>query len=176
MSNDQWTASLVEERLAEAAGVLKRLPEEKVQGYFSAWPDVVHNIHESFGWHDPVLRRPWPSPGSIDRLMAYSWHGNVRELGNVVERAMILNEEGPLRFEGLVLDRIREDEPIASYQAHGLSTLDDAVKAHIQRALNISGGKIHGKGGAADLLSVNPNTLRSKMKKLGLSFKRKHGI
>lgn len=68
MSNDRWTASLVEERLAEAAGVLKRLPEEKVQGYFSAWPDVVHNIHESFGWHDPVLRRPWPSPGSIDRM------------------------------------------------------------------------------------------------------------
>ena len=68
MSNDPWTASLVEERLAEAAGVLKRLPEEKVQGYFSAWPDVVHNIHESFGWHDPVLRRPWPSPGSIDRM------------------------------------------------------------------------------------------------------------
>lgn len=68
MSNDQWTAPLVEERLAEAAGVLKRLPEEKVQGYFSAWPDVVHNIHESFGWHDPVLRRPWPSPGSIDRM------------------------------------------------------------------------------------------------------------
>ncbi|MEQ8694199.1 MAG: DUF6362 family protein [Gammaproteobacteria bacterium] len=54
--------------MAEAAGVLKRLPEEKVQGYFSAWPDVVHNIHESFGWHDPVLRRPWPSPGSIDRM------------------------------------------------------------------------------------------------------------
>lgn len=68
MSNDPWTASRVEERLAEAAGVLKRLPEEKVQGYFSAWPDVVHNIHESFGWHDPVLRRPWPSPGSIDRM------------------------------------------------------------------------------------------------------------
>ena len=68
MSNDRWTAPLVEERLAEAAGVLKRLPEEKVQGYFSAWPDVIHNIHESFGWHDPVLRRPWPSPGSIDRM------------------------------------------------------------------------------------------------------------
>ncbi len=68
MSDKRWTAPLVEERLVEAASVLKRLPEEKVQGYFSAWPDVVHNIHESFGWHDPVLRRPWPSPGSIDRM------------------------------------------------------------------------------------------------------------
>ena len=68
MGNNHWTPILVEERLAEAAAVLKRLPEEKVQGYFSAWPDVVHDLNESFGWHDPVLRRPWPSPGSIDRM------------------------------------------------------------------------------------------------------------
>lgn len=62
MSNDRWTAPLVEERLAEAAGVLKRLPEEKVQGYFSAWPDVVHNIHESFGWHDRCCEGPGRRP------------------------------------------------------------------------------------------------------------------
>ena len=68
MGNNHWTPTLVEERLVEAAAVLKRLPEEKVQGYFSAWPDVVHDHNESFGWHDPVLRRPWPSPGSIDRM------------------------------------------------------------------------------------------------------------
>ena len=68
MGNNHWTAPLVEERLAEAVGVLKRLPEERVQGYFSAWPDVVLDANESFGWHDPVLRRPWPSPGSIDRM------------------------------------------------------------------------------------------------------------
>ena len=68
MGNNHWTPILVEERLAEAAAVLKRLPEEKVQGYFSAWPDVVHDLNESFGWHDPVLKRPWPSPASIDRM------------------------------------------------------------------------------------------------------------
>ena len=47
MGNNHWTAPLVEERLVEAAGVLKRLPEEKVQGYFSAWPDVVLDANES---------------------------------------------------------------------------------------------------------------------------------
>ena len=68
MGNNHWTPNLVEERLVEAAAVLKRLPEEKVRGYFSAWPDVVLDANESFGWNDPVLRRPWPSPGSIDRM------------------------------------------------------------------------------------------------------------
>ena len=91
MSNDRWTASLVEERLAEAAGVLKRLPEEKVQGYFSAWPDVVHNIHESFGWHDPVLSRPWPSPGSIDRMdeAMHEWDCSARQSINATFLAIV---------------------------------------------------------------------------------------
>ncbi len=68
MSDKRWTPSLVEERLVEAADVLKRLPEERVQGYFSAWPEIVRSVHDAFGWHDPVLKRPWPSPSSIDRM------------------------------------------------------------------------------------------------------------
>lgn len=68
MGDKQWTTALVEERLAEAVDVLKRLPEEKVQGYFSSWPEIVRSFHEAFGWHDPVMKRPWPSPASIDRM------------------------------------------------------------------------------------------------------------
>ena len=68
MGDKRWTPSLVEERLVEAAGVLKWLPEERVQGYFSVWPEVVRSVHDAFGWHEPVLRRPWPSPASIDRM------------------------------------------------------------------------------------------------------------
>ena len=66
MSN--WTPTMVEERMAEAASVLDRLPEERIQGYCSAWPEVVRNVHEAFGWHDPVMMRPWPSPAAIDRM------------------------------------------------------------------------------------------------------------
>ena len=68
MGDKQWTPTLVEERLVEAADVLKRLPEERVQGYFSVWPEVVRSVFDAFGWHDPVLKRPWPSPASIDRM------------------------------------------------------------------------------------------------------------
>ena len=68
MGDKRWTPSLVEERLVEAADVLKRRPEERVQGYFSVWPEVVRSAYDAFGWHDPVLKRPWPSPASIDRM------------------------------------------------------------------------------------------------------------
>ena len=68
MAEERWTASRVEARMADAADVLKRLPEDRVQGYVSAWPEIVRSVHESFGWQEPVLKRPWPSPGSIDRM------------------------------------------------------------------------------------------------------------
>ena len=76
MGDKHWTPLLVEEQLAEAADVLKRLPEEQVQGYFSTWPEVVRSVYDAFGWHDPVLKRPWPSPASIDRMdeaMRWLW-------------------------------------------------------------------------------------------------------
>ena len=68
MAEARWTASRVEARMADAADVLKRLPEDRVQGYISAWPEIVRSVHESFGWQEPVLKRPWPSPASIDRM------------------------------------------------------------------------------------------------------------
>jgi transcriptional regulator with GAF, ATPase, and Fis domain len=117
---------------------------------------------------------PKITPGSVDRLMAYSWPGNVRELENVVERALILNKEEQLRFGNLTEDRVQEHNTFLPDQTDGLSTLDEVVKSHIQRALEITNGKIHGSGGAAELIGMNPNTLRSKIKKLGISFRRNH--
>jgi transcriptional regulator with GAF, ATPase, and Fis domain len=52
-----------------------------------------------------------------------------------------------------------------------LLTLEEAVSRHIRRALEISKGKISGDGGAAQILGTNPNTLRSRMRKLGISFR-----
>lgn len=74
MTEQRWTASMVEERMAEAALVLRRLPEERVQGYFSTWPEVVRDFWDAFGWHDAVLRAPRPSPAAIDRMdEAMTW-------------------------------------------------------------------------------------------------------
>jgi transcriptional regulator with GAF, ATPase, and Fis domain len=50
--------------------------------------------------------------------------------------------------------------------------LDFVIAEHIKRVLQMAGGKIHGPGGAGDLLGVNPNTLRTRMKKLGIDFRK----
>jgi hypothetical protein len=52
-------------------------------------------------------------------------------------------------------------------------SLDQAMKQHIQSALDIANGKIHGKGGVAELLEINPNTLRHRMRMLGIPYGRK---
>ena len=63
----QWTPSLVEERLAEAAYVLKRLPEPRRQGYFSTWPEVIHSFADKVG-QEPKPMRVLPSPAAISRM------------------------------------------------------------------------------------------------------------
>jgi DNA-binding NtrC family response regulator len=104
--------------------------------------------------------------------MAYEWPGNVRELENLVERAMILHQGEPLRFDDFgtsVPARVG-----AAPSETGKEPLDlDTVVAHqIRRVLGMTGGKIHGPGGAGELLGMNPNTLRARMKKLGIPFRK----
>jgi transcriptional regulator with GAF, ATPase, and Fis domain len=105
-------------------------------------------------------------------LQRYEWPGNVRELAAVIERAAILGEGRKLDVEralGVRFDNstpaaapIREDTP------GQFPTLDEAMAAHIERALERCGGRIDGPRGAARLLAIHPNTLRSRMQKLGV--------
>jgi len=74
MTDIHWTPLLVEERLAEAADVLKRLPEEKVRGYFSVWPEVIHDFGDLVGQEPKPMRPPRPSPAAISRMdEAVTW-------------------------------------------------------------------------------------------------------
>jgi transcriptional regulator with GAF, ATPase, and Fis domain len=110
---------------------------------------------------------PRVAPGQVDLLMNYNWPGNVRELQNLIERALILNPRGPLTFESL---NIQKQQPAFSdaQPYKPVEKLDVVLSRHISFALAKSKGKIHGQGGAAELLGINPNTLRSRMKKLGI--------
>ena len=110
--------------------------------------------------------------GAIDTLMAYNWPGNVRELENVIERALILHPDGPLQFEDLGSSLVKPTVA-ATRQVDGETLeLDAVVRRHIEGVLKQTGGKIHGPGGAGELLGVNPNTLRYRMKKLGIPFRK----
>jgi transcriptional regulator with GAF, ATPase, and Fis domain len=114
------------------------------------------------------------SHGAIDSLMAYDWPGNVRELENVIERAMILHRDNPLRFDDLGLSPADSfNVPAGGALEDETLELDALIKHHIERVLKLTGGKIHGPGGAGEILGVNPDTLRSKMKKLGIPFLKK---
>jgi transcriptional regulator with GAF, ATPase, and Fis domain len=96
-------------------------------------------------------------PADMDSLVAYDWPGNVRELRNVVERAMILSEPPVLRLPG----------PGATGEEGGRSLkLDDVIRRHVEAVLERVDGRIRGRGGAAELLGVNPSTLYSRMKRL----------
>jgi len=95
-------------------------------------------------------------------LQSYSWPGNVRELRNVIERAVILSP-GPRLMLAPALAPASTATPEA-----GSVDLEDVARAHILQVVEACGWKIRGKGNAAERLGINPSTLRSRMKKMGL--------
>jgi transcriptional regulator with GAF, ATPase, and Fis domain len=131
-------------------------------------PALVQHFIERKAGELKVGDMPRLADGAIDRLMAYQWPGNVRELDNLIERAMILHRGEPLRFEGL--EAQSSVTTISQPEDDEVATLDVVIAGHIRRVLRATDGKIHGPGGAGELLGINPNTLRSKMKKLGIPF------
>ena len=112
---------------------------------------------------------PSIAPGAIDSMMSYRWPGNVRELQNIVERALILNPQGPLTFEHVRTTEPRFD-PSPEHSHDDSYDLDEMTARHINRVLEIAEGKINGPEGAAELLGINPSTLRNRMKKLGIDY------
>ncbi|MDD5722267.1 MAG: helix-turn-helix domain-containing protein [Syntrophales bacterium] len=111
----------------------------------------------------------------MDRLIAHNWPGNVRELQNVIERALIQHRDGYLEFHDL---SALSHQPVSvelqqRTAAENILTLDELNRKYIQRVLTLTGGKINGKGGAAELLKINPYTLRTRMKKLEIAYGRK---
>lgn len=109
------------------------------------------------------------TPGAIMRLKSYHWPGNVRELQNVIERSVITSTDGTLN-----LDRsLPEAEPIAGSPPHvskilTARELEEIERENFLRALELTGWRISGKHGAAEMLQLKPSTLTSRMKALGI--------
>ncbi len=107
--------------------------------------------------------------GALDRLVKYDWPGNVRVLQNVVEREIILLKEYVLEFRSLLPEPGRmKPRSLQQPELPEPVQLDEAMALHIGKVLAVTKGKIHGPGGAAQLLGINPCTLRSRMQKLGI--------
>ncbi|MDH5525750.1 MAG: PAS domain S-box protein [Nitrospirota bacterium] len=102
------------------------------------------------------------STGSMQRLMTYPWPGNIRELQNVIERAVIVARRRVIHIDPAALG------VGGGAEASGNRTLEAVERAHIVEILEETGGKIAGSRGAAAVLGMHPNTLRSRMAKLGI--------
>jgi transcriptional regulator with GAF, ATPase, and Fis domain len=117
---------------------------------------------------------PRLTPDGIAKLRRYDWPGNIRELQNVVERAVILSEPGsPLQLDRALPEQAPTGSHVAPGQKEGEgerilteTELRDLERDNILRALQAAGGKISGHHGAAERLGLPPNTLASRMKAL----------
>jgi len=99
----------------------------------------------------------------MESLQHYAWPGNVRELENVVERAMIASPGDTLQLDAPLALRPRN-----SSVAESSDNLDAVQRAHIESVLERCNWRINGTGNSAERLGIHPNTLRFRMKKLGL--------
>jgi formate hydrogenlyase transcriptional activator len=116
------------------------------------------------------------SPETMDRLIGYRWPGNVRELQNVIERAVVLASGPTLEIGPELLGTGRTGAapltPASVISESPSANLDDAVKEfearRVRSALEQSRWVIDGPHGAARILGLHPNTLRSRIAKLGL--------
>jgi formate hydrogenlyase transcriptional activator len=135
------------------------------------------------------------SPDTMARLTSYAWPGNIRELQNIVERAVVLCEGSvleldpdlvpvsttaqaaretsrPAELPGAPPDASRAPAAPTGSEPSELPTLEEAERRHIVAALERTGGVIHGPRGAARILDLHPNTLRSRMERLGIKVPR----
>jgi transcriptional regulator with GAF, ATPase, and Fis domain len=150
-------------------------------------PGIARNFLESLARR--TGRGPWMlTQGNLAELAAKDWPGNVRELVNTLERATILADGRGLEFDGASVgaaDALEDPDTAASLEApaSGVSggpegdgddgarpfpTLRELERDHFVRALRATNGKLYGPEGAARLLGMNPSTLQSRMRKLGL--------
>jgi formate hydrogenlyase transcriptional activator len=128
---------------------------------------------------------------TMDLLMDYAWPGNIRELQNIIERAVVLSAGPvlivdpaflPITPAASELSRIVPAAPLRTdprvtenrerSTAEAFPSLEQVERNHILAALNRSAGVIDGSKGAAKILDLHPNTLRSRMSKLGIGRKR----
>ncbi len=135
--------------------------------------DIPAFVHHFLVKKSKELKIPSPTLayGDIDRLIAYSWPGNIRELENLIERLLILNKNGTADLNQL-LPSTEKSEPAPVKKDDEFLSYDAVISQHIKRVLDQTKGKISGPGGAAEILQINPSTLRNKMNRLGIPYRK----
>jgi formate hydrogenlyase transcriptional activator len=122
---------------------------------------------------------------SMENLVNYPWPGNIRELQNVIERAVVLSVDPTLQLDRDLMLLVASTEGVEAPETDALErrqadlespklllTLDEVDRNHILAALQHTSGVVDGPKGAARILNLHPNTLRHRMDKLGIKGSR----
>jgi transcriptional regulator with GAF, ATPase, and Fis domain len=125
-------------------------------------PPLVWHLVETLGRRVGKTIKSIPRK-TMQQLQQYSWPGNVCELRNVIERAMILTSS----------DTLQVQLPAEEHELAHRMTLKDSQREQIQSILRETGWRIRGAGGAAEILGIKPTTLEARMSKLGIQRPRK---
>jgi transcriptional regulator with GAF, ATPase, and Fis domain len=99
---------------------------------------------------------------TLDALSAYAWPGNIRELGNIIERSVIITRGTTLELGEWIAGGQRESAPADR------RTLEEVEREYIVRVLVQTGWRVSGPSGAARILGLKPTTLEARMQKLGI--------
>lgn len=106
--------------------------------------------------------------GEIDKLLAYSWPGNIRELEHIIEKGVIISSGNNLLIPDL--QSIFSESPVCGNDDDArLNSLEEVQRMHLLRVLNHTRWRIRGKNGAAEILGLKPTTLEFRMKRLNIS-------
>jgi chemotaxis protein methyltransferase CheR len=130
-------------------------------------PELVHHFVRQFAKARGIPVDEIPAM-VMQQLEEFHWPGNVRELQNVIERAVLVSDGGVLRLAEPLTSPAGQLSPATSEAMDQSPTLEELERSYITQVLRQCGGQISGSGGAAEILGLHPNTLRSRMKKLGL--------
>ena len=127
-----------------------------------------------------------PTEADIHIMRSYDWPGNVRELGTVIDRAAILGngrfldiqsalgvnvDNGPRNSRPSTSSTATLHSPETAVEKEELESLDTVIRRHIEKVLAATNARIEGPNGAAEILNINPHTLRSRMRKMGIDWK-----
>jgi DNA-binding NtrC family response regulator len=99
-------------------------------------------------------------------LMQYDWPGNIRELENAIQRNVVLAKGSVM--DSLKIPASKRAAGSEKFGKNGFKTMIENERDHILAVLESCNWKVSGKGGAAEILDINVNTLNSRMKKLGI--------
>ena len=148
-----------------------RIPplRERAEDLFPLTEFFLNRLRSKYGISQPLVL----SKKSVEQMLNYKWPGNVRELENTLERSVLTSSDYQnirVSFEGEA-GGLGPAMSVVSNELIKLETFEAMQKHYFEAVLKAAKGKISGTDGAAALSGMHPNTLRSKLDKLGVTFK-----